>query len=116
MSVVALITLALGTQSNPPVGELGEVLQRPAGMTVTSLRSAAALELCVGDAISKWGVPTALRGDGETVVSAWLSTNFGAHARVAVRIAEEGNQRTLTVRTRRGNPEAELREAIEGCR
>jgi len=110
MLVMALLLTAA------PVSELREVFQREPSANYSSSRSMAALELCLGDAISKFGVPSALRGERETIVSAWVPTHNGAYARIVVHLEEGETEKKIAVRTRRGGAlEGDLREALEAC-
>lgn len=85
---------------------LTELWSRPVRATYDSGKSALALEHCIGSAVSDWGAPTVLHGEGVTEI--WVGVPF------AIRIKDGPTGRTISF-TASGAYDDRVARAIGGC-
>lgn len=101
----ALIVQVVGAV---PAGanSLAELWSRPVRAAYDSGKSALALEHCIGSAVSDWGAPTVLHGEGVTDI--WVGVPF------AIRIKEGSSGRTIRF-TASSAYDDRVARAIRGC-
>ncbi len=85
---------------------LPELWQRPVRASYDTQKSALALEHCIGSAVSDWGSPSVLHGEG--VTDLWVSLPY------AIRITDEGQTRTVKF-TATAAYDDRVNRAIKGC-
>lgn len=102
----ALAALAALTPSIAVADSLPELWKRPVRGTYDSAKSALALEHCIGSAVSDWGYPHVLHGEGVTDI--FVGAPYG------IRIEDKGQSRKVSF-TATGGYNDRVGQAIGGC-
>jgi len=102
-SACVLLVLSLATAT---ADSLPELWKRPVRATYDSAKSALALENCIGSAVSDWGYPHVVHGEG--------ITDIFVGAPYAIRIEDKGQTRKISFTATAGYNDR-VGRAIGGC-
>ena len=102
----ALAGLAVLLPSKARADSLTELWKRPVRATYDSAKNALALEHCIGSAVSDWGFPHVLHGEGLTEL--WIGNPY------AIRISDDGKARKVSF-TATAAYDHRIARAIQGC-
>lgn len=107
-NIATMVAVSVACVLSPVAGanSLTELWSRPVRATYDSGKSALALEHCIGSAVSDWGAPTVLHGEG--ITDLWVGIPF------AIRIKDAGTARTISF-TASGAYDDRVARAIRGC-
>lgn len=106
-SATACAFLISGSLAFPATANsLPELLKRPVRGTYNSSKGALALEHCIGEAVSDWGFPHILHGEG--VTDLWVGPPY------AIRIVDDGSARRVSF-TATAAYDDRIATAIGGC-
>ncbi|MHA0318790.1 hypothetical protein ACXY7D_09365 [Sphingomonas melonis] len=101
-----LAVFAALTPSIAVADSLPELWKRPVQSTYDSAKSSLALEHCIGSAVSDWGFPSILHGEG--VTDLWSGKPY------AIRIEDQGQSRKVSF-TATAAYDDRVAKAIGGC-
>lgn len=99
-----LAAMLAGTPAS--ADSLPELWKRPVRASYDTPKSALSLEHCIGVAVSDWGSPSVLHGEGVTEI--WVTPPY------AIRITDAGASRTVKFNAT-GTYDDRVNGAIKGC-
>lgn len=109
-----LWVVALAAQTGAYAGELKEHLALQPAAVLTSTKKAYDLEICIADALTVLGTPTALRDGPDDVVIAASIPSAGTYIASATIVRTDNGSR-VDVRVRGKGWNDRVRERVQAC-